>query len=105
MLFSVMLLYAMPCDAIPCHRTPAFYFSTVCSPVLCCDDAMLCYEDDGGVDGGVDADVDVDAVLSRRAIIRHDIGWFDKDENSVGSLTTQLEEDTSKARTVLLFLL
>lgn len=31
-----------------------------------------------------------------RSILRHDVGWFDKDENAVGVLTTQLEEDASK---------
>lgn len=31
-----------------------------------------------------------------RAILRHDVGWFDKEEHSVGTLTTQLEEDTAK---------
>lgn len=35
-------------------------------------------------------------MYSNRAILRHDIGWFDKEENAVGALTTQLEEDTAK---------
>ncbi|KAG5181118.1 ATP-binding cassette, sub-family B, member 1A [Tribonema minus] len=29
------------------------------------------------------------------AIVRHDIGWFDFDENSTGALTTRLEEDAN----------
>ncbi|CAM9999696.1 unnamed protein product, partial [Laminaria digitata] len=33
-----------------------------------------------------------------KAILRHDVGWFDREENSVGALTTQLEEDTSKVQ-------
>ncbi|CAM9333516.1 unnamed protein product, partial [Hapterophycus canaliculatus] len=33
-----------------------------------------------------------------RAILRHDVGWFDKEENSVGVLTTQLEEDSAKVQ-------
>eukprot|EP00903_Cladosiphon_okamuranus_P008530 g8189.t1 len=33
-----------------------------------------------------------------KSILRHDVGWFDKDENSVGVLTTRLEEDASKVQ-------
>ncbi|CAN0289073.1 unnamed protein product, partial [Ectocarpus sp. 12 AP-2014] len=33
-----------------------------------------------------------------KAILRHDVGWFDKEENAVGALTTQLEEDTAKVQ-------
>ncbi|CAN0102225.1 unnamed protein product [Pylaiella littoralis] len=34
--------------------------------------------------------------IAFKAILRHDVGWFDKEENSVGALTTQLEEDSAK---------
>ena len=39
-----------------------------------------------------------DKTLYIRAILRHDVGWFDTDENSVGTLVTNLEEDSAKVR-------
>ncbi|CAM9430112.1 unnamed protein product, partial [Ascophyllum nodosum] len=36
--------------------------------------------------------------IAFKAILRHDVGWFDKDENSVGILTTNLEEDSAKVK-------
>ncbi|CAM9429594.1 unnamed protein product [Ascophyllum nodosum] len=36
--------------------------------------------------------------IAFKAILRHDVGWFDKDENSVGTLTTNLEEDSAKVK-------
>ncbi|CAM9430402.1 unnamed protein product [Ascophyllum nodosum] len=36
--------------------------------------------------------------ITFKAILRHDVSWFDKDENSVGCLTTNLEEDSAKVK-------
>ena len=37
-------------------------------------------------------------IFQRRRQVRHDIGWFDKDESAVGILTSRLESEASTVR-------
>lgn len=40
-------------------------------------------------------------IISFASILRQEVGWFDREENKVGALVTQLSSDTSSLKVTI----